>query len=524
MKKLVTNLDASPNKRLYHSIIADYTPELSILELIDNAIDNWQLNKLKKTIISIDFDEIQNSIKIIDNSWWIEENKLKLIVSPWSTWNSWDEESIGIFWVWSKRGVISLAEKIEITTRFWNKKTHFIEYDDKWINDEHNWDINYFEVDDINHWTTIVELSKLRGIHASEILSNIENKVAKVYWLLIDLWLIEITINSKPVKAILPEDNWSYPKDFSPKKLTKKVIFEWQEVVYTIVTWLTKHSSPQWKYWVTFYWNNRLISDYIKDEEVWYITWKAWNPHPTKSLCQVIVYFQWPSKLIPWNSSKSGINYLNTSYKWIISDEIIYSITEYSKASNYLSVLSGSWWKNVIPYNKWIIESINLDTTSISKSYKLPIWKIKQTKIEKIIDNNKKITDKSPWTRWLLESILAVDLMSRQKFEQKNRISLIIIDSNFEIWIKEYLVHNIKIWNKDFNNIKDNRVDVIKRVEVENSINKTLLSNLSKTNYYYIIRNNLIHQKATSTITDRELEEYHNLVKEIFEELFWFKF
>lgn len=68
MKKKLGSLNASPHKRLYHSIIADYTPELSIYELIDNAIDNGKRYKVKKILIEVVFDEIQNSICVTDNS------------------------------------------------------------------------------------------------------------------------------------------------------------------------------------------------------------------------------------------------------------------------------------------------------------------------------------------------------------------------------------------------------------------------------------------------------------------------
>jgi len=56
-------IDATPTKRLYYSIIADYDINRSICELIDNALDIWvkggKVNKLK---VDIDFNIEQQII------------------------------------------------------------------------------------------------------------------------------------------------------------------------------------------------------------------------------------------------------------------------------------------------------------------------------------------------------------------------------------------------------------------------------------------------------------------------------
>ena len=41
MKKEIDRLDATPSKRLFLSIIADYDLNRSICELIDNGLDVW---------------------------------------------------------------------------------------------------------------------------------------------------------------------------------------------------------------------------------------------------------------------------------------------------------------------------------------------------------------------------------------------------------------------------------------------------------------------------------------------------
>jgi hypothetical protein len=45
-----------------------------------------------------------------------------------------------------------------------------------------------------------------------------------------------------------------------------------------------------------------------------------------------------------------------------------------------------------------------------------------------------------PWAVGLVESMAAVDVITRQGFDTKNRIALILLDSNFEIALKEFIV------------------------------------------------------------------------------------
>ena len=69
MKKQVDTLDATPSKRLFLSIIADYDLNRSICELVDNALDVWVRGGRSSSIeieISISID--QKTISVSDNA------------------------------------------------------------------------------------------------------------------------------------------------------------------------------------------------------------------------------------------------------------------------------------------------------------------------------------------------------------------------------------------------------------------------------------------------------------------------
>ncbi|MBU0621286.1 MAG: ATP-binding protein [Gammaproteobacteria bacterium] len=107
-------LDATPEKRLFLSIISEYDLKRSVCELIDNAIDLWSKTKRADLVININADERQQSISIEDNAGGIEESKLDHIVSPGKTSNDIHDDVIGYFGVGSKRAVIALAQDIAI--------------------------------------------------------------------------------------------------------------------------------------------------------------------------------------------------------------------------------------------------------------------------------------------------------------------------------------------------------------------------------------------------------------------------
>ena len=166
-KKEIDLIDATPSKRIYRSIIADYDLNTAVCELIDNAIDIDTLRQggpKLKILINIDIE--QQSITIEDNAGGVKENNLKKLISPGDTTTAGNSSTIGIFGVGSKRAVVALAQDIKITTRHLKEKTFRLEYDDDWlIND--SWELPYYNIDPINASTTKIELSKLR-FHVDE--------------------------------------------------------------------------------------------------------------------------------------------------------------------------------------------------------------------------------------------------------------------------------------------------------------------------------------------------------------------
>jgi DNA topoisomerase VI subunit B len=80
MKRQVDTVDATPSKRLYLSIIADYDLPKALCELIDNALDIWvKAGRRPPFDIAITLDQVQQRICVNDNAGGIDQSELSRI-------------------------------------------------------------------------------------------------------------------------------------------------------------------------------------------------------------------------------------------------------------------------------------------------------------------------------------------------------------------------------------------------------------------------------------------------------------
>jgi LytS/YehU family sensor histidine kinase len=110
MSELI-HIDATPQKRLFLSIIADYDIKTAVCELVDNAIDHWidggRTTGLKVGIrVNLD----RQTIVISDNAGGVSRDDLQLLVAPGATRERIQEGLIGNFGVGGKRAGIALGE------------------------------------------------------------------------------------------------------------------------------------------------------------------------------------------------------------------------------------------------------------------------------------------------------------------------------------------------------------------------------------------------------------------------------
>lgn len=506
-------LDATPEKRIYLSIISEYDLKRSICELIDNAIDLWTKKKRVDLEIKIILDDRQQSISIEDNAGGIEESKLDHIVSPGKTSNSTHDDVIGYFGVGSKRAVVALAQDIAIHSRFENEKTFTVKFDEEWISDNSTWKLPYAESQkQLNPYTTLIELNKLRIQLTSSEINDLKIHLSEVYSKFLDRGAV-IKVNNDKLNAVNFDDQWSYPPNLFPIKFYGQIPIEDRIVEAEILAGLIDHpGDPDKSYGVFIYCNNRLITRGLNDFSVGFSSGMVGNPHYNISLVRTIIKIKGQSRDMPWDSSKSGINSKHPIFQ-ALQQSIIDATKKFAQVSRSLQ---GKWDTEIFQYKTGHVIEEKLDTiTSIPKSYLPTPPASKQKWHQKVIKTNTLIVAQKPWVAGLLDSIIAVDLIFKHSLSQKNRICLVVLDSAVEIAYKEYLLNEKSIGISAFEKIAKNRA------EIEKEVGKYLTGlDFKKINYYYKLRCDLIHQRATPNITDDQIEDYRVIVEKVLQDMF----
>ncbi|PKM51470.1 MAG: hypothetical protein CVV02_05905 [Firmicutes bacterium HGW-Firmicutes-7] len=513
MKITDNTIDASPTKRIYWSIIADYSTNTAISELIDNALDiHTKVGGTQKVIINIDMDQEQQTITVTDNAGGVKRDDLSLLVSPGQSGNDSDEHTIGIFGVGTKRAVVALSMDIKIFSRYQNQSTYLIEIDDTWISDTSTWILQSYQVDAIPDSTTKIELNKLRFVITDESIDQLIYHLSCTYANFLAAKTIEINVNSIPIGPIL-YGNWAYPPEFGPREYkTLLQVDTGKTVELKITAGLVTSSNPTGEYGVYLYCNNRLIVKELKSFDVGYVAGLAGKPHPQISTARFMISITGEPKYMPWNSSKSDLNPKHRTFQafqqWFTN-----IVTEFSSLSRRLS---GDWDNNVFKYSSGTIKQValqNTEVTSMRRSYLPPLPKQKKSYSDNIKQKNNAVINSKPWALGPCETSIAIEWVLKQKLDQKNRIAFILLDSTLEIAFKDYLVNDSGKQYSDttIKTMFGNRTNVHNEVKTLVFQSNTIL--WQKVDYYYKLRCKLVHERVTAGISDTDISNFKAIVQ-----------
>jgi hypothetical protein len=522
VKQQIDRLNATPSKRLFLSIIADYDLNRSICELVDNALDMWvRSGRARRIIIDITLDEGQQTITIADNAGGLARHELSYVVAPGQTGTSPTDETIGIFGVGSKRAVVALAQEVRIRTRHLKaRETYQIDFNEEWTQDE-DWELPLYQVADIPPGTTVVDLHRLRIPITAEAIAQAKEHLGTTYARFLANQKVTIKLNGKPVT---PQffDSWSYPPSYGPKRYTGTVKSEDdREVRIEVVAGLASESSPAaGEYGVYFYCNDRLIARGVKTYDVGFMRGFAGLPHPKVSLVRVLVFLSGDARAMPWNSSKSDINTRHPIFR-AIREWLVQVLKDYAALSR---IWMGEWPEKVFKYKTGDIDDITIsDFPTAAKSYLPALPKSRPRYGEIIAQKNRSVAHRKPWVRGLYEGVIAADLIFKQHLDQKNRIALIVLDSTLEIAFKEYLVNDSggTYGDKQLIDLFKNRASVQKEIQKYVSIAPTIWK---KVDHYYLLRCKFIHERATVGISDAQLRDFRGVVETVLNKLYKLKF
>lgn len=159
----------------------------------------------------------------------------------------------------------------------------------------------------------------------------------------------------------------------------------------------------------------------------------------------------------------------------------------------------------------------------MTKSFLPPLPKSKPRYGDVIAQKNKRVGKRKPWKKGLYEGVIAADLISKQRLEQKNRIALIVLDSTLEIAFKEYLVNDSGVVYNDakllslFGNRQSVHNEIKKYVKIKKDTWK-------KIDHYYRLRCKLVHERVTVGIDDGQISDFREVVESVLKKLYKLKF
>jgi hypothetical protein len=512
-------IDVTPEKRVYLSVISEYDLSKSICELVDNAIDLAKRNKRQDLEVKISIDFTRQTIRVEDNAGGVRASDLALLFSPGKTTNEISDSGIGYFGVGTKRAVIALAQDVTIRTRFKNKQTCRIHFDDDWINQDEEWKLHYDVVQQrLSDNTTIIDLFKLRTPVVATDVDSLKRHLSEVYAIFI-MQGVSIVVNNEKLNPVVFDDEWVFPIEFEPIRFSDKIDLEDRQVEVEITSGLINHSGdPDNSYGVFFYCNDRLIAKGLTDFSVGFESGKVGNPHYNISLVRTVVKLRGQSRDMPWNSSKSGIDTRHHIFQRLRTSVVTVTAT-YARVCRSLQ---GKWDDEVFPFtNGQIKHQSEIYVDSIDKSVLPTPPPSKPRWSQRVAAANKSVVANKPWAEGLQDSIIAVDAISRMSLAQKNRVALILLDSTLEIAFKEYLVNEQNIGMNKFSKIVGNRSNVEQEVFKYISVRSTTQQ---KIKHYYLLRNDLIHQRATPNVSDHDIADYRKIVELMLKKMFGLRF
>lgn len=520
-------IDGTPEKRFFLSLISDYDLKAGLCELVDNAIDFWRRSGSQvKMLVDVDLDPDRQILRVTDTAGGVRENDIRLLIAPGATGNAADQEVIGIFGVGGKRAAVALGERVEIRTRYKEEKSLQIDLTTEWLQEAGEWKLPIYEVPDLAPGRTVVDVSKLRQTFDKDDVELVRTHLSETY-----SWYIqngcEIRLNGKQVSPIT-FDRWAYPPGFEPQEASFRIAPTAMGTLdVSIAAGLILDRDPEKEnYGVYIYCNHRLIVKELRSRDVGYfVTSEAGVPHPDASLCRVIVNYQGNPELMPWNSSKSNINPSRPAFAQIRPLIIILN-KHFSSLSRRLK---NDWGGEVFKYKKG--SKVVIDPAEIATGKKITLPDLPRTRnpsaMVDLKERNKTILEKQPWTLGLIEAMGLVELVTKQKLDTKNRVALILLDSNFEIALKEFIVNRTDLFPPyKFDDAKivalfARRTLVINEVRTHVKLGKTLLGKVA---HFYNLRNKLVHERATVGVTDAQIADYRQTIERVLNKLFKLKF
>lgn len=527
---LIDSFDATPKKTIIKALLSDTDKYSAILELIDNSYTSWlQKEQSKSLSIIMEINNEDHILKYKDNGGGMNIDEMKAFLRPGDTTAEKKHKGISLYGVGAKRSSFFISDTFEVITRRDNGKTLKVTVPKDWLS-ESGWKYDIYGTDDIEPNSTVLTFKEVKfsldDSYVDELLKRISSSFGGIIGTRFSVSVNGVTVEPPP------ECDWMFSPWIKPSKHRYKVTIDGMAADVNFTLGLLNKSSQIGQYGFDIICNGRLIVENLRDPEIGFREGELGRPHARFARFKGIVEFNGPVGIMPWNSTKTGLDYSKPLFRKIRDRLIMYS-KPYTRESNRQSV---EGVQSTISVGRKPIELIDHgDIENPVGDYPIPEKQIVRKRIkqkqpslpsfDQILTHNDaviKLINREDLYKALIEGIyVSMHLMKKTKFDYRNRFAFIIMDNTCELMLKKYIREQKKMDSRNANDYFDS-TDFKKLVK---DAGKQAKANIDDDIWTRIIafrekRNNMNHDDPELIVPDSLIEEFRGILIHLFKLFF----
>ncbi|MDP7320704.1 MAG: ATP-binding protein [Bacteriovoracaceae bacterium] len=321
--------DGSPEKEFFVSMITkDIGLKRAILDLVDNSVDSFYGSKKKKKEIRIHIDSKSDKFSISDNGHGITPAIAKKYAFRFGrpSNDTLTESGIGLFGIGMKRAIFKIGKKFVLSTTSAEGSVSLDVDINNWLKKKDDWSFENLQVNKqkVSRTGTTIEINQINKEIRDEFSKNkfvdeLYDEISKAHSWHIGKGLI-ISINDLVVEPI----NFQIKNS---KKITPEIKkFNIDGVDVTLIVGVGGDSMEDKRYqeagWYIFC-NHRLV---VEADSTYKTGWGDGIPkmHPNFGWFRGYIFLESENpELIPWNTTKTGLDLDNSLYKSLKRNHMI---------------------------------------------------------------------------------------------------------------------------------------------------------------------------------------------------------
>ena len=514
----IKRIDITPKKKLLRSMATDLDFRMALFEIIDNSIDAWRKAQTgTKLMIHIYADRPNNSLMYTDNAGGVKENNISELFTLGDNGSKTSQETIGEFGVGIKRALFFMAKRFVLESRAQQETGFKTELDVNSYFDDENWEMSYISGTNLDEGFTRITFSEMNFTMSEKLERDLRKNIAETYAYTLT-GKGEIFINDTPV-TFYKFESWAKFEDpygdYSPENVRFKIDSGGAQIEVTVKIGLMESFAQTGEYGFYIYCNDRLAIRAGKTPELGFNDSEFHYPHARFARFRCELFINGPGSLMPWNSTKSGLNFDNPIIKKILPDikKLAYHYLKFSSKIASDKSLS----------NQLIIKSVKNEDQKTTKDLHDFAKTYPEIGSRTQTNSTKKKTNKNmvPWKQAILDSMKIVDgIIIKEKPQHKNRVAVLILDSTTEISFRYYLNYVVGDDGSKRDAKSSHYDDLMKSVKGRSKNQGIEKDSWDKISNLHRIRDELYHNAADLTVEDKTVSTFKDAVLEIISKLF----